>query len=474
VSALAVQGTSSSAGKSLLATALCRHFARRGLRVAPFKAQNMSNNARVVGGGEIGVAQYLQALAAGVEPEVRMNPVLVKPEGERRSQVVVLGTVDRELSRTPWRRRAPALWPVVESSLRALLREFELVVIEGAGSPAEINLRDCDLANMRAAGLAEAPVLLVADIDRGGAFAHLYGTWALLAQPDRALIRGFVLNKFRGEEALLEPAPARLRELTGVPVLGIVPWLEHGLPDEDSASDYPSGRDRGPLVAIVRYPTASNLDEFRPLEQVARIVWAREPGDLADADLVVLPGSKHVASDLGWLRRTGVAAAAVEHARRGGRLLGVCGGLQMLGGQLDDPAGVDGSSAGLGLLPLRTVFADAKLTRRTSARFAALDPPWQALSGLPLRGYEIRHGRTVPCSPVREALSGALGFVSGPVLALTVHGLFEEPALVAALVGAAPHRSLEQALDELTDAVIPRLDAAALDALAGLAPTAAR
>jgi adenosylcobyric acid synthase len=474
VRAISVQGASSSAGKSLLATALCRHFARRGARVAPFKAQNMSNNARVVTGGEIGVAQYLQALAAGVEPDVRMNPVLVKPEGERRSQVVVLGTVDRELSRAPWRQRAPAVWPVVESSLRALLREFELVVIEGAGSPAEINLLDTDLANMRAARLAEAPVLVVADIDRGGAFAHLYGTWALLAPRDRARVCGFVLNKFRGDEALLEPAPARLRELTGVPVLGVVPWLEHGLPDEDGASDYPSGRERGPRVAIVRYPMASNLDEFRPIEQVARIVWAREPEELAGAELVVLPGSKQVAADLDWLRRTGLATAVVDHARRGGRLLGVCGGLQMLGGQLDDPAGVDDSAHGLGLLPLRTVFAEGKLTRRTSARFAELDPPWQALSGLPLHGYEIRHGETVPCGPVRAALSGAPGFVSGSVLAVTVHGLFEDSALVAALLGAAPQRSLERALDELADAVVARLDAAALDRLAGRTPAAAR
>jgi adenosylcobyric acid synthase len=467
--AISVQGASSSAGKSLLATALCRHFARRGLRVAPFKAQNMSNNARVVAGGEIGVAQYLQALAAGVEPDVRMNPVLVKPEGDRQSQVVVLGAVDRELSRAAWRRRAPDLWPVVEASLCALLEEFELVVIEGAGSPAEINLRDSDLANMRAARLADAPVLVVADIDRGGAFAHLYGTWALLPSEDRVLVRGFVLNKFRGDDALLEPAPDRLSELTGVPVLGVVPWLEHGLPDEDGAADYPRGTAGGPLVGVLRYPTASNLDEFRPLEQVARIGWVRRPEDLAGADLVVLPGSKHVAADLDWLRRNGLAAAVVDHARRGGRLLGVCGGLQMLGEQLDDPVGVDGSALGLGLLPLRTVFAEDKITRRASVRFAELEAPWQALSGLPLSGYEIRHGTTVPCGPAQEALSDGLGFVAGPVLGVTVHGIFEEPGLVAALVGAAPARSLEQAIDELADAVVASLDTARLDALAGLA-----
>lgn len=469
MSALAVQGTSSSAGKSLVATALCRHFARRGLRVAPFKAQNMSNNARVVAGGEIGVAQYLQARAAGVEPDLRMNPVLVKPEGERRSQVVVLGRADLTLSRTPWRRRAPALWPAIASSLRSLLDEFELVVIEGAGSPAEINLRGCDLANMRSARLADAPVLLVCDIDRGGAFAHLYGTWALLPADERTLVAGFVLNKFRGEEALLAPALRRLEQLTGVPVVGVVPWLEHGLPDEDGAAEPTRRPDGGPRVAIVRYPTASNLDEFKALEQVARTSWARRPQDLAGADLVVLPGSKHVEADLAWLRRSGLAAAILDRARRGGPLLGICGGLQMLGEELDDPAGVDGSARGLALLPLRTVFAAEKITRPTSARFAELDPPWQALSRLPVVGYEIRHGRTVTCGPAREAIAGGLGFTAGPVLGVTVHGLLEGPTIVRALVGQAPPRSLEQALDELADAVVAPLDTRVLDALAGVA-----
>src|SRR6266536_3259293 len=232
-----VQGASSSAGKSLLTTALARAFHRRGVDVAPFKAQNMSNNARVVAGGEIGVAQYLQALAAGLEPDVRMNPVLVKPEGDSQSQVVVNGQVDGVLSGKPWRGRGAALWPPIEAALHSLLDEFELVVIEGAGSPAEINLRTTDLANMRVALAARAPVVLVADIDRGGAFAHLYGTWSLLGGTERALVRGFVLNKFRGDTALLPPAPRRLAALTGVETLGVIPWLEHGPPDEEGAAD---------------------------------------------------------------------------------------------------------------------------------------------------------------------------------------------------------------------------------------------
>src|SRR4051812_6918859 len=262
-----VQGTSSWAGKSLLATALARLIARRGVAVAPFKAQNMSNNARVVEGGEIGTAQYLQARAAGVEPDVRMNPVLVKPEADTRSQVVVRGFADLELSRRPWRERGPALWPVVEEALRSLLAEYELVLIEGAGSPAEINLRGTDLSNMRVARAAGARVLLAADIDRGGAFAHLYGTWALLPAEERALLGGFVLNRFRGDASLLAPGPELLERHTGVATVGVVPLIEHGLPDEDGAAE-PVRTGTRPRVAVVRYPAASNLDEFRLLEQV--------------------------------------------------------------------------------------------------------------------------------------------------------------------------------------------------------------
>jgi adenosylcobyric acid synthase len=443
-----VQGCSSSAGKSLLATALCRALARRGLDVAPFKAQNMSNNARVVAGGEIGVAQYLQALAAGVEPDVRMNPVLVKPEGDTRSQVVVLGRPDLRLSRLPWQERRGALWPVAEEALRSLLAEHELVVLEGAGSPAEINLRDTDLANMRSAHLAGARVLLVADIDRGGAFAHLYGTWALLAEEDRELLAGFVLNKFRGDASLLAPAPERLEELTGVPTLGVLPWLDHGLPDEDGAASPP--RRRGPRVAIVRYPTASNLDEFKPLEQVADVRWAAAPADLDGAALVVLPGSKQVAGDLRWLRATGLADAL-----GGRRVLGICGGLQMLGGRIRDQAGVDGDADGLGLLPVETVFAAEKATRRTTLRFGPLPEPWAALTGLAVTGYEIRHGR----SPGGEE---ELVVASGAVCGVYVHGLFEDPKVVEALIGLAPTRTLDDALDGLADAVEHHLD---LDAL---------
>jgi adenosylcobyric acid synthase len=468
MSALMVQGVSSSAGKSLLVTAFARWFARRGIRVTPFKGQNMSNNARVVDGGEIGVAQYLQALAAGIRPDVRMNPVLVKPEGDTRSQVVVDGHADRALSALPWRERGPRLWPPIERALRELLAEYDLVLLEGAGSPAEINLLETDLANMRSARVADAAVVLVGDIDRGGVFAHLYGTWRLLPQPDRPRVRGFVLNKFRGDPTLLAPAPALLEEHTGVPTLGVLPQLVHGLPDEDGAAIPPLRGDR-PRVAVVRYPTASNLDEFRPLEQVADLVWATVPAELDGASLVVLPGSKHVAADRAWLAAQGFDEALRSRVARGGRLLAICGGLQLAGERFDDPAGVDGSGAGVGLIPLRTTFSADKLVRRRRAVFAALPEPWSDLSEVELDGYEIRHGASEAVAPLREAVPGGLGWVAGPVLAIYLHGLFEHEAAVQALFGAGPAQSLDRTFDELADAVDTHLDMASVAALAGVA-----
>ncbi len=451
-----------------MTTALARAFVRRGVRVAPFKAQNMSNNARVVDGGEIGVAQYLQALAARVEPDVRMNPILVKPEADDRSQLVLLGRVDHGLSRKPWRERPPSLWPVAESALLELLAEYDLVLLEGAGSPAETNLRSTDLSNMRAAHAAGAPVLLVADIDRGGAFAHLHGTWSLVTDDDRRLLRAFVLNKFRGDERLLAPAPDDLARATGMEYAGLLPFVEHGLPDEDGAAS-PPARPGAPRVAAVRYPTASNLDELKPLEQVAELVWARRPPELDGAELIILPGSKHVAADLGWLCEQGLGGAVADAARRGIRVLGICGGLQMLGGEITDPDGVDGSAVGLGLLPVRTTFRRVKVTEPLASAFGPLPPPWSALAGLAVEGYEIRHGETAPTGPVAEALPGGRGFVRGPVLGITVHGTLERPDVVAALLGRRPERPLDAAFEDLADLVEERLDMDRLAQLAGVA-----
>jgi adenosylcobyric acid synthase len=452
-----VQGTSSSAGKSLLTVGLARALRRRGIDVVPFKAQNMSNNARVAADGEIGTAQYLQALAAGVTPQVRMNPVLVKPESDQRSQVVVLGRAEHDLSRLPWRERQRLLWPVVEDALRSLMAEHELLLLEGAGSPAELNLTDVDLANSRSAETAGASVLLVVDIDRGGAFAHLYGTWALLAPRERARIEGFVLNKFRGDPKLLPPAPEQIAALTGVRRVSVMPFLDHALPDEDEVTSRSPAGPR-PIVAIVRYPTASNLDEFRMLEEVADVRWAESPRALEHADMVVLPGSKHVTGDLAWLRRTGIAAAVRRRGREGTPLLGICGGLQMLGGRIEDTAGVDGTGEGLGLLPIASSFAAEKRVARASARFAVLEEPWSALGGATLRGYEIRHGDSVRTGRVQEALPGSLGFACGSVLGIYLHGLFEQPEILQALFGARPQRPLEQTFEQLADAVEEHLD----------------
>lgn len=464
-----VQGTSSWAGKSLVATALCRHFARRGVRVAPFKAQNMSNNARVVAGGEIGTAQYLQALAARVEPEVRMNPVLLKPEAETRSQVVLHGVADPELSAVPWRERADLLWPTVAETLRSLLDEYELVILEGAGSPAEINLAECDMTNLRAAEAADADVLMVCDIDRGGAFAHLYGTWALMEPAQRERVGGFVLNKFRGDPALLPPAPERLRELTGIPLAGVIPWLRHDLPDEDGVAMPAAPAAGRPRVDVVLYPTASNLDELKPLERAADLRFCCQADEFRGAELVVLPGSKHVAADLAWLRERGFESALRAHVERGDRLLGICGGMQMLGNELRDPAEVDGSAEGLGLLPLVTTFAAEKLASRTAGAFSpSLDGPWATLAGRAFDGYEIRHGRTT-AEGATEALEPELGWSTGPVLGIAPHGLFEQPEIVAALLGMDPAGSLEQAFEDLTDAVVAGLDIELVERLAGVA-----
>ncbi|HEU4459898.1 MAG TPA: cobyric acid synthase [Methylibium sp.] len=503
-----VLGTTSGAGKSWLATALCRWYARQGLKVAPFKAQNMSNNARVVPGragapGEIGSAQYFQALAARAEPEVRMNPVLLKPERDTGSQVIVLGEVRRDLAAVPWRERSAVLWPHARDALRALRAEHEVIVIEGAGSPAEINLASSDYVNLRTAHEAQAACLLVADIDRGGAFAHLYGTHRLMPAPERALLRGFVLNRFRGDATLLAPGPEQLEALTGVPTVAVLPmWRGHGLPEEDGLHDAAEGSladggtppPRGaaaattplraadavapPLraagddepalrIAVVAYPRISNLDEFQPLRGLpgVQLAWARTPAALAGCDWIVLPGSKHSASDLAWLRAQRLDGAIARHAAAGRPVLGLCGGLQMLGEALVDPLGVesvdaggaDTSTPGLGLLPIATRFERDKRLLRSRARFGELQGPWAALSNLAFDGYEIHHGRSLPLpeapalrAVLRNAEGTVLGWQHGPVLGLYAHGLFESPAVLRALFGAAA-RPLDGVFDGLAD-----------------------
>ena len=468
-----VLGTTSGAGKSWLTTALCRHYARQGLKVAPFKAQNMSNNARVVAGGEIGSAQYFQALAAGVAPEVCMNPLLIKPERDTHSQVVLMGQVDDALSRMPWRGRSATVWPAIQSALDRLIAQNDVVVIEGAGSPAEINLASSDIVNMRVAQHAHARCLLVTDIDRGGAFAHLYGTWALLPPDERVLIRGYVLNKFRGDASLLAPAPQMLQDLTGIPTVATLPmWWHHGLPEEDGVFDMSAAPPWTPqadrvaarTIAVIAYPRISNLDEFQPLRNVpgVRLLWVRSPAELARLapdDWIILPGSKHTSGDLAWLRRQGLDRAVTSHAAKGGAVLGICGGLQMLGEALIDPHGIDGNAPGLGLLPLVTVFAPDKTVQLTATSFAALTGAWSKLSKLSVQGYEIHHGQTQQHVAMAAAGDVALPVMpnglawqnpAGNVLAVYLHGLFEQPAVLQALFGATTP-TLDSVFDGLAD-----------------------
>jgi len=457
--AVMVCGTTSGAGKSFLATALCRWYARRGLKVAPFKAQNMSNNARVAVGGEMGSAQYFQALAARRIPEVRMNPVLLKPEKDTLSQVVVLGARRDDLSRMEWHARARRLWPTIRACLEELADGYEVLVIEGAGSPAEINLQATDIVNMRVAEAARAATLIISDIDRGGAFAHLFGTFQLLPAEQRRLIRGFVLNKFRGDPQLLAPGPRVLEELTGVATLAVLPmWRDHGLPEEDGVFDArPSGSGRS--VVIIAYPYISNLDEFTPLKRVPGISlrWAREADTIASADLLVLPGSKHVAADLQWLRGRGLDTAIAAYVSAGKPLLAICGGLQMLGAEIHDPHGVEGEARGLGLMPYATEFLPGKHYRHASYALGELTEYWKPLSGVRFAGYEIHHGvtrggnaATPGAAPLRAVLADHGGWQCGQTLLLYPHGLFESPEVLRALFGRdAP--TLDDTLDGLAD-----------------------
>ncbi|MEU5694020.1 cobyric acid synthase [Actinosynnema sp. NPDC020468] len=429
---LLVAGTTSDAGKSVLVAGLCRWLARRGVRVAPFKAQNMSNNSVVTAdGGEIGRAQALQAAACGLEPSVRFNPVLLKPGGDRSSQVVVLGRAQGTVSALTYRERKAELFGTVLSTLDSLRADHEVVVCEGAGSPAEINLRATDIANMGLARAADLPVLVVGDIDRGGIFAHLFGTLALLDPADQALVAGFVVNKFRGDPALLAPGLRQIEALTGRPVHGVLPWREDlWLDAEDSlsyAADGVIGRPRPPVgtqwlrVAVVRLPRISNATDVEALacEPGVSVRFVTEPSRLADADLVVVPGSKATVADLAWLRSTGLADAV---AAFDGPVLGVCGGFQMLGARIeDDVESGAGEVPGLGLLDVDVAFApDKTLSRPRGTAF-----------GEAVTGYEIHHGRVTRCGEaglVGLADGTSEGALRGRVAGTHWHGLLENDA----------------------------------------------
>jgi len=449
-----VQGTGSGVGKSVLAAALCRLFARAGYRVAPFKSQNMSLNSAVTAdGGEIGRAQAAQAEAAGVTATVDMNPILMKPETDGRAQLVVRGAATGSVTFREYMAMKTEMLAVVEASLARVRAAHDLVVIEGAGSPAEVNLADTEIVNMRVARLAHAPVVLVGDIDRGGVFAALVGTLALLDAEDRARVAGFVVNKFRGDPSLLRPGFDVLTARTGVPVLGVVPYFSERLvPAEDSldiaADAGVATADATTLdAAVIRLPHVANFDDVEPLaaEPAVRVRFVTSPAALADADLVVVPGSKTTVADLEWLRDRGFARALADAVRGGRPLLGLCGGYQMLGIAIRDPDGVESSLAetpGLGLLPGITTFTRPKRTVRVRARVSARHGLFAAAAGVEFDAYEIHAGRTdVGASLQPFALAaGAVGegamSASGRVVGTYLHGLLADGRLRRALLTA--------------------------------------
>ena len=449
-----VQGTGSSVGKSMLVAALCRIFRQEGYSVAPFKAQNMAlNSFATLDGAEIGRAQAAQAEAAGVLPSVDMNPVLLKPEVDYRSQLVVMGQPVGTLESPEFGDRKELLWDVVTSALDRLRSEFEVVVIEGAGSPAEINLRQGDIVNMEVALYASSPVLLVGDIDRGGVFASLWGTVSLLDPRERQLVKGTVINKFRGDVSLLTPGLTRLEELTGAPVLGVVPFFRDiYLSEEDSpASGNVAGLGTGEAlldIAVVALPHIANFDDFDPLrrEPGVEVRYVRSAVEMGTPDLIILPGTKTTVADLQHIRENGIADLLVSHARAGVAIVGVCGGYQMLGQSIADPDGVESGQAvtsGLGLLPVDTTFAAEKQTHQVSGWVASGIGMLEGSEDVPLEGYEIHMGSSqiVQDSAVRipfqlsyrsgravKAGDGHIG-VDGWTLGTYIHGLFQNTEL---------------------------------------------
>jgi adenosylcobyric acid synthase len=483
--AMMVVGTTSHAGKSLLVTAICRILNRRGWRVAPFKGQNMALNAYVTaGGGEIGHAQAVQAWAAGVAPWVEMNPILLKPQGDATSQVILKGRpVGRVGAAEYYEQYFEVGWQAIEESLRRLGEEFDLLVCEGAGSPAEINLKYRDLTNMRVAKHLNAPTLLVVDIDRGGAFAHVVGTLELLDPEERALIRGVVINKFRGQRSILQPGIDWLQERTGIPVIGVIPWLDQAFPAEDSLSlfdrtENPSGEIS---IAVIRLPRIYNFTDFDPLEAEPSVSlrYVSPKQSLGHPDAVIIPGSKTTIADLIILHKTGMAEEIQNYIAAGGTILGICGGYQMLGKILADPEGIEGQEGrykGLDLLPLKTVIAGQKVARQ---RLVTSNFPQE---GLPVLGYEIHQGRTrlIETEGTQALFDDPnLGIVdqSQSVWGTYLHGIFDngpwrrawlnrlrqQRGLKALPTGVSNYREQREILlDNLADAVEPYLDLAPL------------
>ena len=456
--AIMVQGTMSNAGKSLLAAGLCRIFHQDGLRAAPFKSQNMALNSFITDEGlEMGRAQVMQAEAAGIRPEAAMNPILLKPTNDTGSQVIVNGKVLGNMSARDYFAYKQQLIPDILKAYNDLAERFDVIVIEGAGSPAEINLKDNDIVNMGMAKMAQAPVLLVGDIDRGGVFAQLVGTMELLEPSERQMVKGLVINKFRGDRSILDSGVEMIEKMLGVPVVGVTPYIQIEVDDEDSLSERFDHRNGSgvPLIdiAVVRLPRISNFTDFNTFETIdgVSLRYVDSPAKLGDPDLILLPGTKNTMGDLRWLRESGMEASILKLVSRGTPLFGVCGGYQMLGKSLSDPDGVEegGTMAGMGLLPLSTVFADGKTRTRVEGRFLKPGGIFKGLAGVPIEGYEIHMGVTTLDPDERDATarltrlkahSGAAeeekvdGYCRGNVYGSYVHGIFDREEVTKAIV----------------------------------------
>lgn len=469
-----IQGTMSNAGKSLLCAGLCRIFRQDGYRVAPFKSQNMALNSFITAdGGEMGRAQVVQAEAAGIAPDVRMNPILLKPTTDVGSQVIVNGVVQGNMRAMEYYQRKQEYIPAIMEAYNTLAAEYDIIVIEGAGSPAEINLKQEDIVNMGFAKLSDAPVLLVGDIDRGGVFAQLYGTIALLEADERARIKGTVVNKFRGDKKILEPGLKILEDLCGVPVAGVIPYTYVDVDDEDSLSErFNRGSKRKLLdIAVIRLPRISNFTDFSPFEQYENVSlrYVEKVADLHNPDMILIPGTKSTISDLKWLRQSGLEAAVQKAAAAGTLIFGVCGGYQMLGKSVYDPDAVEAAGvteiAGMGLIDMDTVFRGDKVQTQTQGVFENITGLLADLNGIFYAGYEIHMGRSQEALPV---LNGG-----GNVYGSYVHGIFDAPGVadtilkalclqkgidLAALGTFDRNAYKEQQYDKLADAVREGLD----------------
>ena len=469
-----IQGTMSNAGKSLLAAGLCRIFKQDGYRVAPFKSQNMALNSFITKtGAEMGRAQVVQAEAAGIEPDVRMNPILLKPTTDVGSQVIVNGQVQGNMRAMEYYRRKREFIPAVMEAYNSLAQEYDIIVIEGAGSPAEINLKATDIVNMGLAELVDAPVLLVGDIDRGGVFAQLYGTIALLEPQEQQRIKGTIVNKFRGDRAILQPGIDILEKICGVPVAGVIPYTHVDIDDEDSLSTrFHTGDGRKDIdIAVVKLPRISNFTDVSPLERFESVSvrYIERPDQLHQPDMILLPGTKSTIADLLWLRQSGLEAAICQQAARGCIVFGICGGYQMLGTSVRDPLGVEAAGVteikGMGLLPMDTVFQGEKVQQQTSGVFGEIPGALHSLSGMKYTGYEIHMGRS------RQQLAPLVN--QGNVYGSYIHGIFDGAGIAQAVIGdlAArkgidpgtltvfdPERYKQEQYDKLADAVRGGLD----------------